>query len=279
MTAFIQRLSEVSEKRRSLVCVGLDPDPALMAIPDIAQFNAAIIDATKDLVCAYKPNIAFYEAQGSSGLRALERTIEHIRKAAPSAVIIGDAKRGDIGSTSAMYARALFDVWGFDAATVNAWAGSDSVEPFLEYADKGTLVWCRSSNPAAAEFQNATALAGGEEAPLYEAMAARAAEWNRATGNVGLVVGATYPRELRAVRRRCAGMPILVPGVGSQGGDLEASVRSGMDDASPNLIISSSRGIAYASRAADDFASAARAAAAALRARIAAALDAEGKGW
>ena len=279
MVGFVERLKSAALKSRSLVCVGLDPDPELMAIADVAEFNARIVDATHDLVCAYKPNFPFYEALGVPGLVALERTVEHIREVAPGVALIADCKRGDIGSTNKMYARALFDTWGFDAATVNAWGGGDSMEPYLEYADRGVFVWCRSSNPGAAEFQDVRVSFEGGSVPLFEWMAVKAAEWNRASSNVGIVAGATYPSELAAVRARCPGMPILVPGVGSQGGDLEASLTHGLDRDSPNVLISSSRGITYASRERESFAAASRAAASRLRDEINRVLDREGRGW
>ena len=279
MVGFVERLNSAALKSRSLVCVGLDPDPELMAIADVAEFNARIVDATRDLVCAYKPNFPFYEALGIPGLVALERTVEHIREVAPDVALIADCKRGDIGSTNKMYARALFDTWGFDAATVNAWGGSDSMEPYLEYADRGVFVWCRSSNPGAAEFQDVPVEFEGGYVPLFEWMAIKAAEWNRVSSNVGIVAGATYPSELAAVRARCPGMPILVPGVGSQGGDLEASLTHGLDHDSPNVLISSSRGITYASRDRESFASAAREAASRLRDDINRILDRQGRGW
>ena len=279
MPGLVERLNSASISNQSLVCVGLDPDPDLMAIKDVAEFNSRIVDATHDLVCAYKPNFPFYEALGIPGLRALERTVEHIRDVAPGVVLIADCKRGDIGSTNKMYARALFDTWGFDAATVNAWGGGDSVEPYLEYDDRGVFVWCRSSNPGAAEFQDVPVSYDGASVPLYEWMAIKAAEWNRESSNVGIVVGATYPSELAAVRARCPDMPILVPGVGSQGGDLEASLTHGLDCDSPNVLISSSRGITYASREQDNFAAAARSAALRLRDEINHTLDRGGRGW
>ncbi len=278
MLRFTQRLQRASSANQSLLCVGLDPDPGLMAIPDVFEFNRAIVDATADLVCAYKPNFAFYEAQGIPGLRALERTIEHIRRVAPDVVLIGDAKRGDIGSSNKMYARAVFETWGVDAATVNAWGGADSVEPYLEYPDKCVFIWCRSSNPDAAEFQDVPVTFGGESLPLYEWLAIRSAEWNRA-GNVGLVVGATYPEQLGSVRSRCPGTPILVPGIGAQGGDLERSVVHGLDAASPNLIISSSRGVTYRSQDPRLFQDAARAAAQTLRDSINRVLPDVGRPW
>ena len=279
MTGFVEWLKSASFANRSLVCVGLDPDPNLMAIDDVAEFNSRIVDATRDLVCAYKPNFPFYEALGIPGLVALERTVAHIRDVAPDVVLIADCKRGDIGSTNKMYARALFDTWGFDAATVNAWGGGDSIEPYLEYEDRGVIVWCRSSNPGAAEFQDVPVDYKGASVPLFEWMAIKASEWNQASSNVGVVAGATYPSELAAVRSRCPGMPILVPGIGSQGGDLDASLRHGLDEDSPNVLISSSRGITYASREPDNFADAARIAASRLRDEINGVLAREGREW
>ena len=179
------------------------------------------------LACAYKPNLAFYEALGIDGLRALEGTIARIRDAAPDAVIIGDAKRGDIGPSARAYARAMFEVWGFDAVTVNPWGGSDSIEPFLEDEARGVFVWCRGSNPGSGDFQD-LAMAGEERTPLYQKVAQACSAWN-AKGNVGLVAGATVPEQLAALRALCPDMPLLVPGVGAQGGDLEAAVRAGVD--------------------------------------------------
>jgi orotidine-5'-phosphate decarboxylase len=249
-----------------------------MAIADVAAFNRSIVDATKDLVCAYKPNLAFYEALGLRGLSALEETISYIRAEAPRVVVVGDAKRGDVGTTNARYARALFEVWGFDAATVNAWAGGESLEPFLEYEDRCVFVWCRSSNPGARDLQDLVVSSDGEATPLYRLVATRAAEWNR-RGNVGVVVGATYPRELGDVRTLCPDMPILVPGVGAQSGNLRASVKAGMDRWGRNLIVSSSRGVLYASREPGGFAQAARRVAEDLRSRVNRTLEEGGKGW
>ena len=277
LSKFVDKLAAASAANRSLLCVGLDPDPELMAVSDVAAFNRAIVDATRDLVCAYKPNLPFYEALGREGFDALEQTIDHIRDTAPDVVIVGDCKRGDIDSTNERYARALFDVWGFDAATVNAYAGGDSLEPFLEYDDRGVIVWCRSSNPGADDFQDLRS-ADDDGMPLYELMAKRASGWNT-RGNVGLVVGATYPREIAAVRSHCPGMPLLVPGVGAQGGDLDQSVKFGLDGDRRNLMISSSRGVTYASRSAGDFAEAARSAASRLRDDINAALVSNGAEW
>ena len=278
MSVFVDRLYSASQANESLVCVGLDPDPELMPIKDVSEFNKAIVEATRDVVCAYKPNFPFYEALGLPGLMALEHTVEHIRKVAPGALLIADCKRGDIGSTNAMYAKALFDTWGFDAATVNAWGGSDSMEPYLEYQDRGVIVWCRSSNPGAAEFQDIPVAFNGGHIPLYEWMAVKAREWNEA-GNVGLVAGATYPGELGKIRERCPGMPILVPGIGAQGGDIEGSMIHGLDTDIPNLIISSSRGITYASPDPKTFTQAARQAALELRDSINDVLNRQGRPW
>jgi orotidine-5'-phosphate decarboxylase len=275
MASFRERLRHVSEANRTLLCVGLDPDPASTAVPDVADFNRAIVDATADLVCAYKPNLAFYEALGSAGIVALERTVAHIRERAPDVVVIADAKRGDMASSSARYARALFETWGFDAATVNGYQGGEALEPFLSYEDKGVFVLCKTSNPGASEFQDIV-LASGRR--LFEEVACRAAEWNT-RGNVGLVVGATYPDDLATVRGICPAMPVLLPGIGAQGGDLEASVKAGVDDDGRGLVVSSSRGVIYASREPADFAAAARQAVLELRSRIGAVLEGIGKAW
>ena len=278
MTSFYARFREATEANRSLLCVGLDPDLDLMALPDVTVFNAAIVDATKDLVCAYKPNLSFYEALGIDGFRALERTIGHIRAEAPQVLIIGDAKRGDITSSNRKYAAALFDVWGFDGATVNAYAGGESLEPFFEYRDRGVFVLCRSSNEGAGEFQDLALDDASGGRTLYEQVALHAVHRD-AAGNLGLVVGATYPQELARVRELAPGVPILVPGVGAQSGQLEASVRSGLDSDHPNLLISSSRGITYASRRPQDFGDAAREAALSVKKRIDRVLSLEGRGW
>ena len=260
---FLDKLLSVSRSNDSLLCVGLDPDPAYMPVPDVLAFNRAIIDATCDLVCAYKPNVAFYEALGIDGLKALGGTVEYIREKAPNLVVIGDAKRGDVGNTAEAYAKALFDVWGFDAATVNPWGGHDALQPFLDYTDRGVLIWCRSSNPGAGDFQD---LFVDGNRPVFQVVANKAKEWN-ASGNVGLVVGATYPEDLKGIRDVCPDMPILIPGVGAQGGNLEASIANGIDSNGQLAIISASRGVIYASKG-PDFAEAARKAAQDLRDRI-----------
>ena len=267
MTGWVEKLDAAARSRGSLVCVGLDPDPRRMPVDDVAEFNRAIIDATRDLVCAYKPQLAFYEALGLDGLRALEKTVSHIRDVAPDAVLVGDCKRGDIGSTAAAYARAMFDVWDFDTVTLHAYLGRDSVEPFLERADRGALIVCRTSNPGAVELQDLELTGGGAEGTLYEHTARLASEWNT-RGNVGIVVGATYPGEMAALRARHPDMPFLVPGVGAQGGDVAAASRAGVNADGRGVMISSSRGIIYASEDAATFAGAARRAAEPLRDEI-----------
>jgi orotidine-5'-phosphate decarboxylase len=277
MATFLTRLEQACDANRSLLCVGLDVDPARLPVADVFQFNRAIVDATADLVCAYKPNLAFYEALGLGGLEALHRTVEHIRQVAPQVCVIGDAKRGDVGPSGQAYAHAMFRVWGFDAVTANPWGGGDTIEPFLEDEERGVFIWCRGSNPGAADLQELATISPQGKVPLYQHLARAALGWNR-RGNVGLVVGATYPEQLAAVRRLCPEMPLLIPGVGAQGGDLEASVRLGTDHRGRLAILNSSRSIIYADTG-PDFARAARREAARLRDAINHILKAEGKGW
>ena len=260
---FVEKLATASQKNKSLLCIGLDPDTRLM--PDkvgIFEFNKAIIDATSDLVCAYKPNFAFYEALGNEGLDALKQTVKHIPDDIP---VIGDAKRGDIGNTAKAYAKTLFSDFNFDATTVNPYLGFDSIEPFIQYQDKGVFILCRTSNAGAVDFQALSCLEH-EHRPLFEIVALKAGEWN-IHGNIGLVVGATYPEELRLIRQNHPDMPLLIPGIGAQGGDLELTVRYGVDAQGKRAIINSSRQILYASRE-RDFAEAARRVASELREQI-----------
>ena len=256
---FFEKLERAARKNGSLLCVGLDPDPALMPVDDVADFNRAIIAATSDYVCAYKPNLGFYEALGEKGYAALRETLAAIPDDIPT---IGDAKRGDIGNTAKAYARALFDELGFDAATVNPYLGGDAVEPFLEREDKGVFILCRTSNPGARDFQDL--LVGGRNPRRVFEIVAEAALQLNTRGNVGLVVGATYPEELRRVRQICPDMTFLVPGVGAQGGDLAAVMANGLDAKGGGLIINVSRQVLYASKGAD-FAEAAGEAARRLR--------------
>ena len=277
MSGFTERLEQAATAAKSLVCIGLDPDPAKMPISSVSEFNRDIVDATAGLVCAYKPNLAFYEALGLPGLEDLHKTIAHIRDAAPGVIIIGDAKRGDIGPSAQAYAKAMFQVWGFDAITINAWGGKDTVTPFLEDESKGVFVWCRGSNPGSADFQDVQITTNDGPMPLYLNMAMSCREWNT-KGNLGLVVGATVPEQLREVRAACPDMPLLIPGVGAQGGDLEEAVRQGVDSRGRAALINSSRGIIYASSGAD-FAQAAAREADKLRTSINEVLEADGKGW
>ena len=277
MTDFLSRLDQACAANQSLLCVGLDVDPDRMPIPDVAGFNRAIVDATADLVCCYKPNLAFYEALGIPGLKALESTIAHIRQAAPHAIIIGDAKRGDIGNSGTAYAHAMFQVWDFDAVTVNPWGGRDTVEPFLSEPQRGVFVWCRGSNPGSSDLQDLNVSTQHGNMPQYQHLARELKTWSAAR-NLGLVVGATFPEQLKAVREICPEMPFLIPGVGAQGGDLESAIRWGATGNGRRAIINSSRGIIYASQG-PDFAQAARHEAAKLRDAINTILDAEGKGW
>jgi len=267
MSRFHEQLRRAWERHDSLVCVGLDPEierfPAHIASgpSPIFEFNRAIIDATHDLVCAFKPQFAHYAAYEAED--QLERTIEYLHRTYPDVPVILDVKRGDVGNTAERYAIEAFERYAADAVTVNPYLGTDSLEPFLRYADHGVLVLCRTSNPGARDLQD---LAVGERR-LYQVVAALAAtRWN-ARGNCGLVVGATYPEELRVVRGLCGDMPFLVPGVGAQGGDVAAAVRAGVTRDGTGLMLSSSRAILYASSGAD-FAHAARQATQALRGEI-----------
>jgi len=261
---FIEKLTNATRRNKSLLCVGLDPDPE--RIPDrvgVFEFNKAIIDATADLVCAYKLNLAFYEALDDVGIDALKQTIRYIPDDIP---VIGDAKRGDIGNTAKAYAKAIFSILNFDAATVNPYLGFDSIEPFIQYTDKGVFILCRTSNAGALDFQSLRCEAESGYRPLFEIVALKASQWNT-HGNIGLVVGATYPEELRLIRNNHPDMLLLIPGIGAQGGELSSAVRYGVDSKGEKAIINSSRQIIYASPE-KDFAQAARQAASSLRDQI-----------
>jgi len=261
---FLEKLTKATQKNNSLLCVGLDPNPELMpGKVGVFQFNKAIIDTTSDLVCAYKLNLAFYEALGDEGFDALKETIKYIPDDIP---VIGDAKRGDIGNTAKAYAKAIFDNLNFDAATVNPYLGFDSIAPFIQYRDKGIFVLCRTSNAGAVDFQSLRCEVEGIYRPLFEIVALKAGQWNT-YGNIGLVVGATYPEELRLIRQSHPDMPLLIPGMGAQGGDVALTVRYGVDAQGEKAIISSSRQIIYASPG-GDFAQAARRIALSLREQI-----------
>lgn len=266
---FTERLQAAWGQNRSLLCVGLDTDPTRIPAHlldrdyPIFEFNKAIVDATADLVCAYKPQIAFYAACGAED--QLTMTVDYIHEAYPGLLVVLDAKRGDIGSTAEMYAREAFERYNADAVTVNPYLGEDSLAPFLAYENRGVIVLCRTSNASARDFQDLDVGDG----PLYMAVARRvASQWNGA-GNAMLVVGATYPDEMRQIRRIVGDVPMLVPGIGAQGGDVEAVLECGLDSQGRGLVISSSRGIIYAG-AGPAFADGARAAAQSLHEAISA---------
>lgn len=267
-TGFAEKLRAAQARARSLLCVGLDPDPlrfpeVIGRRPDaIAAFNRAIIEATSDLAACYKPNLGFYVAWGEVGIRALARLRDDIPAHIP---ILLDAKVGDIDTTTAAYARGFFDEWRVDAVTANPLLGHDALTPLLERGDRGVFVLCKTSNPGSGLFQDRL-LAATEHEPAETvslAAARHAVAWN-ARGNVGLVVGATYPAQLAAVRAVAPDLPILVPGIGAQAGDLEAAVRAGVDEHGGGLLLNASRAICYAS-AGPDFQEAAHAAARGIR--------------
>ena len=267
--SFTGALAQAWQRNDSVVCVGLDPESArfpahLRSDSDaVFTFCRAIVDATADLVCAFKPQIAHFAALAAED--ALQRLIAHIHSHHPGVPVILDAKRGDIGSTAQNYAIEAFDRYGADAVTVNPYLGRDSVQPYLDRADKGVIILCRTSNPGARDLQDLLVGDQGHgERKLYQHVADMVArDWN-ANGNCALVVGATYPQEIADVRQRVGDMPLLVPGVGAQGGDVEAVVRNGKTADGCGLLVSSSRAILYAGGG-EDFAQAARAATLALR--------------
>jgi orotidine-5'-phosphate decarboxylase len=268
--AFVQQLRDRWNAASSLVCVGLDPEPAKFPArfagdPEaVFAFCRDIADATAEYACCFKPQVAHFAALGAEG--ALGRLIGHIHAAHPGIPVILDAKRGDIGSTAQRYALEAFDRYGADAVTANPYLGRDSLQPFLDRADRGVVILCRTSNPGAGDLQDLVVATGegGEARPLYQHVAEKVArEWN-AHGNCMLVVGATWPEQLREVRAIVGDLPFLVPGVGAQGGDAEAVVRNAKTADGTGLVVSSSRAILYASSG-DDYADAAAAAARELR--------------
>lgn len=262
---FTEKLAASVTQRDSLVCIGLDSDTSrLPSGLTQFEFNRQIIDATHDLVCAYKPNTAFYEAQGAAGIQALKDTCDYIRQAAPDALILLDAKRGDIGNTNAGYVQFAYDYLGADAVTLHPYLGAEALELFLGRGDKGAIILCRTSNVGSGEFQD---LVVGDK-KLYQVVADRVArDWN-ANGNCMLVVGATYPDEALAVREIVGdNVWFLMPGVGAQGGNIKQVVEAARNSSGDGMIISSSREIIFASSG-TDFADAAREKAAALRSEI-----------
>jgi orotidine-5'-phosphate decarboxylase len=253
------KLSAAWARNDSLLCVGLDPDLARFPAglgdePDaIVRFCTAIIDATADLACAFKPQIAYFAALGAEP--QLEKICDYLRQHYPHIPLILDAKRGDIGATAHQYAREAYDRYGADAVTLSPYMGFDSVEPYLEWSDRGQIILCRTSNAGGSDLQFLDV--GGQ--PLYQHVARLVAEkWNR-NGQCALVVGATFPDELAQVRKIIGDMPLLVPGVGAQGGDVEATVRAGRTAGGTGMMINSSRAILYAApQEGEDFAAAAR---------------------
>ena len=265
---FLDMLRDATARNHSLLCVGLDPDPAKFPTHwrgdagKIFDFCAAIVDATADLVCAFKPQIAYFAAHGAEG--QLEKLMAHIRAVAPHVPVILDSKRGDIGSTAEQYAKEAFERYGADAVTLSPFMGFDSVTPYLQYEGKGAFLLCRTSNPGGDDLQAQT-LADVPGQPTVFEHVARLAQgpWNL-NGQLGLVVGATRPQEIERVRAVAPTLPLLIPGVGAQGGDAVATVRAAQGGP---MVINSSRAILYASAEAD-FAQAARAAAMATRTQL-----------
>ncbi len=250
---FQQKLKTTIEKNNSLLCIGLDTDPKKLPahlkqseFPQF-EFNKQIIDKTHDLVCSYKFQIAYYSALGIPGIQQLMKSIYYIQINYPDIPIILDAKRGDIGSTAEQYAREVFEVFAADAVTVSPYLGGDSVEPFLKYQDKGIIILCRTSNPGAKDFQDLVV----DGQPFYMRVAEKIIAWNEKYGNCLMVIGATYPDEMKQIRELTPDMFFLVPGIGAQGGDLEQTLKNGLRPDGSGLIIHSSRGIIYASNGAD----------------------------
>jgi len=272
---FLEQLRQAERDNASLLCVGLDPEPAKLPShwrgdsSKLFDFCAAIVDATADLVIAFKPQIAYFAAQGAEA--QLERLIAHIRKTAPHVPVILDAKRGDIGSTAEQYAREAFERYGADCVTLSPFMGFDSVQPYLKYPGKGAFLLCRTSNPGGDDLQPRPLADLPGQPRLYEHIAALVqGPWNL-NGQLGLVVGATYPAEIERVRALAPTVPLLIPGVGAQGGDAAATVKAGyravQGQTTAPIVVNSSRAILYASAEAD-FAQAARKAALATRAQL-----------
>ena len=252
MQTMFEMLDAAAAKMNSRVCVGLDPTPDRVPISDIGAFNRSIVDATKDVASAFKLQFAYYEAMGVKGMIILEKTIQYIRKVAPNHVIIGDGKRGDILMTATAYATAMFEVWDVDIATIYAYQGSDTVEPFLQYPGRGVYIVCRTTNPSSRDIQDLIVDGTDGKTQVFDRVADLADRWG-GTENVGLVVGATFPDDLRTLRSRHPNPHFLIPGVGAQGGEAEETARAGANEQGGGFVINSSRGIIYASRNPEDF--------------------------
>lgn len=237
---FKTKLQKAIFKNNSLLCVGLDPDPA--KTKDQFDFGKRIIDQTIDLVCCYKPQVAFYGAAGTKGIENLQKTINYIHGKYKDIPVLLDAKRGDIGSTSEMYAKEAFDFLSADAVTLNPYLGEDALAPFFQRKNKGSFVLCKTSNPSARDFQDLKI----NNEPIYIKVAKKVVEWDKKYHNLFMVVAATYPNELKQIRQIAPNMTFLVPGIGKQGGDLEEALKNGLNQSSQGLIITSSRNIIYA---------------------------------
>lgn len=243
---FNEKLQKIVKKNNSLLCVGLDIDKGKMpnflfekSKDPFFEFNKSIIDSTKDLVCAYKLNMAFYEVLGKEGIELLAKTINYVPE---DIVIILDGKRNDIGNTARMYAKSLFEIFNADAVTINPYLGFDGVKPFMEYKDKCSFILCRTSNQSARDFQDIKS----DNIPLYQSVANKIRDWN-SNGNCGAVVGGTYPDELKIIRAILGeDIPLLIPGIGKQGGDVEKTVKYGTNKDGEMAVINSSRGIIFA---------------------------------
>lgn len=245
--SFRTRFAAAAQRNHSLLCVGLDPDPArIPAGVSVRDFLMAIVEATADVACCYKPNIAFFEPDLHDGMELVRDLIEAIH--AHGLPVIVDAKRGDIGNTAAAYARAVYDVLGADAMTVSPYLGGDSLEPFLAYPDRTAFILCRTSNPGARDLQDLRV--GERQEPLYAYVARLANDWGAAHDNVGLVVGATYPQEAREIRAICPTLPFLMPGVGAQQGEIDEAVQAAIDAVRGGVLVNASRGVLYAPPAA-----------------------------
>lgn len=247
---FLDKLNKAIAKNNSLICIGLDTDlnkiskHFLKRNDPIFAFNKHVIDETHDLVCAYKPNMAFYEAYGIDGLNSLKKTVDYLKREYPYIPTICDAKRADIGSSSEKYAKSVFEYFGFDSITINPYMGIDSVQPFLEYRDKGIIILCRTSNPGSRDFQDLKI----ENEKLYKKVAQQIIEWHKNFKNCLMVIGATFPYEIKEIRNLTDDIFFLVPGIGTQGGDIEKTIRYGLNSKNSGLIINVSRAIIYADK-------------------------------
>jgi len=258
MTTFKNKLEKLSRINKSFLCIGLDPYPEYMPIKDIFKFNQTIIDCTYDLVCAYKPNIAFYEALGWDGLNALEKTISYIRTNAPNVPIIGDGKRGDIISTNEAYAKALFEFWDFDATTINPFAGLETIAPFLNYPEKYAFVWCRSSNISFDDKNHLQSAIINKSNSLSQHIANTILDksnpiFKNSMNKLGLIVGANHHTLLKHIRSINKKITILLPGIGAQKGNLKNALMEGLGTGLGTLIINSTRSIIYPSSSKSNF--------------------------